>query len=293
MKKHLPFILASTTIFLGVGVLVAHAQGYTPLAPLPGTFTEAGNVKTTNITTYLSGAIKLLIAVGAALAVLFAVIGGTQYVAAGISPDAKSDAKSKITNAFIGLTLILTSYLILNSINPALVQFKEGFLPKVNPPLTDMTVVETLSYSGQLGESSCPPGDIPCGACSSCSAIPASVPTKKDGLGACYNSQQCFINTSLLGRIQAISIPNWRVTEAWPPTVKHLSACHRDGTCADLNNTNNLTDPINIKVFYDAFRAAGLNVLYESDNCAPYIAAGIANCATYDTMTNRSSFHVK
>lgn len=123
MKKHLPSILASLLVAFGVGVFVAHAQGYTPLAPLPGTYTGAVGAETTDLTTYLSGAIKLIIGVGAATAILMTIIGGTQYVAAGISPDAKSTAKTRITNSFIGLALILTSYLILNSINPKLVQF--------------------------------------------------------------------------------------------------------------------------------------------------------------------------
>lgn len=143
MKKNFPFILSLITVSLGGGVLVAHAQGYTPLAPLPGTtFTEeAGSA--TDMVTYLSGAIKLLVAVAGAVAVLMAVIGGTQYVAAGISPDAKSDAKNRITNAFIGLALILTSYLILNSINPNLVAFKFK-LKDVTPRVTVITEPSTL-----------------------------------------------------------------------------------------------------------------------------------------------------
>lgn len=141
--KYLPSILASLIISLGVGALVAHAQGYTPLAPLPGTFTEAGETKITNLSTYLSGMLKLLIAAGGALAILMAIIAGTKYVAAGISPDAKSTAKSDLTNAFIGLALILSSYLILNSINPKLVKFNLS-LPLVTivpsvPPTSTLT----------------------------------------------------------------------------------------------------------------------------------------------------------
>ena len=136
MKKHFPLILSSLIISFCAGVLVVHAQnytGYTPLAPLPGTFTGPQGSETTGLTTYLSGAIKLLIAIGGALSILMAIIGGTQYVAAGIAPSAKQDAKNRIANAFIGLTLILSSYLILYSINPKLVAFKLS-LDSVTPP---------------------------------------------------------------------------------------------------------------------------------------------------------------
>lgn len=147
MKKYLPSILASLFIALGVGALVAQAQSYVPLAGLP--IGEGGKVPANyTISTYLSGAIKLLIAIGAALSILVAIIGGTQYVAAGISPDAKNDAKGRITNAFIGLTLILTSYLILNSINPKLVAFSFT-LDKVTPD-----ALETFPASGNTWDDS-------------------------------------------------------------------------------------------------------------------------------------------
>jgi len=123
-SKPISFI-ASLTFTLGVGVIVAHAQNYTPLAPLPGTFTvdTTTGKNITNMGDYLAGSIKLLIAIGAAVSIFVGIIGGTQYVAAGISPDGKSNAKNQITNAFIGLALVISSYLILDSINPKLVQF--------------------------------------------------------------------------------------------------------------------------------------------------------------------------
>ena len=122
------------SIFIGIifttlfGVFVAHAQNYTPLAPLP--LGEGGTPLTTyTISSYLGGMLKLLIALGAGVSILVAIIGGTQYVAAGIAPSAKQDAKERILNALIGLTLVLTSYLILNSINPGLVQFNFSLPP--------------------------------------------------------------------------------------------------------------------------------------------------------------------
>ncbi|MFA5997181.1 MAG: hypothetical protein WC791_01685 [Candidatus Paceibacterota bacterium] len=120
--KHFAYIFSLVIVSLGGGILVANAQGYVPLQSLPGIINPSTG--TTDLPTYLAGMIKLLIALGAGLAVLYGVIGGTQYVAAGISPDAKSGAKERIVNALIGLTIILSSYLVLNSINPDLVNFK-------------------------------------------------------------------------------------------------------------------------------------------------------------------------
>ncbi|HBH71826.1 MAG TPA: hypothetical protein DDX26_03150 [Candidatus Yonathbacteria bacterium] len=127
MKKIVIFISLMATFF--VFASFTHAQDYTPLAPLPGTFTGATGSETTNLSTYLGGMLKLLIALGAGVSILVAIIGGTQYVVAGIAPSAKQDAKERILNALIGLTLVLTSYLILNSINPGLVQFNFSLPP--------------------------------------------------------------------------------------------------------------------------------------------------------------------
>ena len=286
--KYLPTLTASLTLFLGVGLFVAHAQGYVPLAPLPGTtITDASGVQRTDIATYVSGMIKLFIAVGASLAILFAIIGGTQYVAASINPVAKQGALEKVQNALIGLAIILSSYLVLNSIDPKLVEFNLSLAP-----VTSTRLEPTVSpYVEQMSASSCPVG-VSCVPCVGCSSIPASIPNKGCGVG------QCFLETSLLQKIKNVqslypTLTGWRITESWPPTVKHLSSCHTNGSCADLNNSNGQTVPSVIKVYYDAFTAAGLDVTYESTDCAPYIAYGITNCASYDTMTNASSFHVK
>lgn len=127
LKRVLSSILALLVISLGVGIATASAQNYTPLVPLPGTIAQGGS--TTNLSVYLAGMIKLLIALGGALAILFAIIGGVKYVAASINPSAKSDALGEVQNALIGLVIILTSYLLLNSINPKLVQFNLALEP--------------------------------------------------------------------------------------------------------------------------------------------------------------------
>jgi len=286
MKNTVIFVCATATFFMFASF--AFAQSYTPLAPLPGTYTGDAGSETTNLSLYLSGAIKLLIALGAGLSILVAIIGGTQYVAAGVSPDAKSGAKERITNALIGLTLVLVSYLILNSINPNLVSFNFMLPPVGTSPMVP-TVVPPSGVCPSPNDTSvaCCPSGIACQACSGCSLV-TSVANKGCG------TSNCYLNTTLLSKIQNVQgVSGWRITESWPPTVAHVSTCHQNGTCADLNNSGGSTDPTTIKKYYDAFKAAGLNVLYESKDCAPYKAVGITNCASYSTMTNYSSFHVK
>lgn len=146
-KKNLAPILAGLSIAMGAGVFVAYAQSYVPLAPLPGTYTGSAGSETTDLSTYLSGIIKLLIALGAMMSIFVTILGGVQYVASGITPSAKQDAKNRITNALIGLTLILTSYLILNSINPELVNLKFEL-----PPVSVALPTDTGTAGGGTSE---------------------------------------------------------------------------------------------------------------------------------------------
>ena len=141
--KYLPPITAGILIALGGGVLVAHASvpAYVPLVTLPGVTEKGVEV---NIASYLSGMIKFIIALGGALSIFMAIVGGTQYVAASINPSAKSDAKERVVNSLIGLALVLSSYLLLNSINPRLVQFS-FLLPPIGGPAPEATNVSVVS----------------------------------------------------------------------------------------------------------------------------------------------------
>lgn len=92
---------------------------YQLLAPLPGTETAPG---ITSPERYITGVFSLLIGIAGVLAVIMIIVGGIKYM----STDAfsgKSEAKNTIQNAIGGLLLALGAWVILNSINPALVNF--------------------------------------------------------------------------------------------------------------------------------------------------------------------------
>lgn len=121
MKKILMTLFVLTTLIIGGSSFVAYAAdtSYVPLEPLPG-LPEGSSV---TFTEYMPYAFNLLIGVSFALAFIMIVWGGVEYM----STDAvygKSEGKQKITNALWGLLLVLGAYIILQTINPCLVNFR-------------------------------------------------------------------------------------------------------------------------------------------------------------------------
>lgn len=101
--------------------LVVFAQtDYTLLAPLPGG-SEQIPAGTEGFVTYISQLFTFLLSAAAILALVMLVIGGLQYLGSAGNPQMISDAKGRITNALLGLLLAVAAWLILITINPALV----------------------------------------------------------------------------------------------------------------------------------------------------------------------------
>lgn len=255
--KHYLLKLAVFIGLLTIGAYVAYAQDYTPLAPLP-VGTGGATPATYTMSTYLSGMIKLLIALGAVTSILMAIIGGTQYVASGIAPSAKDDAKGRIQNAFIGLALILASYLILNSISPNLVQFNFG-LPKIGV----LPGTGTADVSVGTGTA----------VCTNCVPPNSSIPMKAPGQG-CALPGPCTVSPLIAGKLETLanvlSAENvgWQISEAWPPTRPHRAECQnpgpKAGTCVDASLSSKT--PTNINKFTETATNNGLRAVYEVPN---------------------------
>jgi phosphatidylglycerophosphatase A len=285
-KCLLTFVVALLALFTSpIASYAADGFTYIPLEPIPGSETAA------KMPEYITGIYKFALwAVGIA-AMFMITIGGAMYLTSAGNTSALGNAKNVITDAIVGLVLALVAWFLLNLINPDILTGDLSIfniIGGIAAPSTDQ--IDSPTAVSQ-GASTNPTGST---VCSSCTDIPASVPNKGCSPTNGYTPQNCKLDSALLAKIMAInpSVTGWRITESYPPTVTHLSKCHKNGTCADLNNSGGSTDPATIKKYYDAFKAAGLNVLYESKNCSPYKAAGVDNCATYPTMTNASSFHV-
>ena len=72
---------------------------------------------------YFNKIYRLMVGITGVLAVIMIVVGGLEYIASAANPSAKQSAKNRIWAAIGGLLLALSSYLILQTINPNLVNF--------------------------------------------------------------------------------------------------------------------------------------------------------------------------
>ncbi len=101
---------------------------YTVLVPLPGTTKSCGagangvTTCTTNWNTYLQGAFKLSIGIAAGMAFVMITFGGIIY-ATSDAITGKSQGKEYIENALWGLLLVIGAWVILNTINPNILNF--------------------------------------------------------------------------------------------------------------------------------------------------------------------------
>lgn len=133
-------LFASAVLFLILTAGYAHAQTqqtsqfctggtctYVPLEPLPclagSTGCKNGALDTSSIASAIPNAFKLLIGAGAIIAVVMIVLGALTYMFSDIAGN-KKNALTRIRNAMWAIVILVSSYLILYTINPDLVTFK-------------------------------------------------------------------------------------------------------------------------------------------------------------------------
>jgi len=105
--------------------------------------------------------------IGGVLALGVIIYGGLMYTASGGNASTIGEAKKWITSAIFGLILLLSSYLILNILNPSLTTLKEivlGFNPRIEAPPIDVIgdSLEGNWCSILNGEANFVPGEQTC-----------------------------------------------------------------------------------------------------------------------------------
>lgn len=149
------------------------------------------------------------------IATLIIMAGGLLWLTSGGDATKIGQAKKLITGSITGLLMLVSMNLLLRYINPDLIKLKGIELGKIAD-------TEPVSSVGN------PRNSTECFECESLSPI-----VFKDG--GLVNKD---LKVKLLAALNADSSLEWRVTEAYPPTVKHNSTCHYNGTCVDIALTN-------------------------------------------------------
>jgi hypothetical protein len=121
MNTSLKRTFLALCIFIGLSMSTSVlAIDYKPLTTIPGVSAKGIPLETPK--NLVLGIYTASIGIASILAVIMIVIGGIKYTVME-SFDVKTDAKKQITAAFLGLVLLLGSYLILRTINKDLVEF--------------------------------------------------------------------------------------------------------------------------------------------------------------------------
>jgi len=110
------------SIIAVVGLFVSPVLAYTLSESIPGGPTEGQKVKVEDTGKYFEAIFNFVLAAAAILAVIMIVIGGLKHIGAAGNPNTIKDAKDQIYWAILGLILALSSWMILNTINPDLLK---------------------------------------------------------------------------------------------------------------------------------------------------------------------------
>ena len=187
------------------------------------------------------------------------------------------EARSMMTNVLIGFAIILTAWLIVDTVmktfvNQALIGASGSGTDASYGPWNAIKCVAPPGYTitqpvtGGIVVVDGKPTATGC--IGSCVTIPSGITIKAtacSGGVACTVSDQIAGNLGTLdGKLDAAGV-EWTVTEAYPPTVQHKNPCHANGTCIDASIASPTVD--NIKKFMDASKTSGLRPVYEGMDC--------------------------
>ena len=127
-------------------VPVGDPNTYNLLAPIGG----LKEVKTDSIGDYFNTIFKIAIGLCGALAVIMIVIGGVQYMG-DESVFGKTEAKSKIMSAILGLLIALGAFALLNTIDPALTGKNGLNVDQVTAEIQAIEYIPTKTYENITG----------------------------------------------------------------------------------------------------------------------------------------------
>ena len=186
---------------------------------------------------------------------------GFLWMTSAASPGNIALAKRYITNAILGAVLLLSSYIILYTINPDLVggtltlpEITQGPIAQPPPPLGAVCPASVNQYNK------------PDNGCAGCVAIDVGI-SRKSGVGGIKAPNPLVassVNSGLVTMLgeTVISGIDWEVTEAYCPTVSHLDSSHYNGHGIDIAMRSSIT-AANLDQLCLAAQTAGFTIANE------------------------------
>jgi len=140
--------------------LPIHTEIPIPTSPVEQGVNTYSNGVVRDVADYIQVIYNFLISIVGVIAAVMMIIGGFQYLTSAGDAGKIGAAKKRITDAIIGLVLALSSYALLNTINPALLSFKP-LSPGINAVTTELSFLPwcedepTSSHVQALSASDC------------------------------------------------------------------------------------------------------------------------------------------
>ena len=133
---------------------------------------QSSDTSTGNIARYISAIYQYAIGIVGILAAVVLMFGGVLWIVAGGNATQISEAKAWIGAALTGIVLALTSYLILNTVNPALVNLQTSKIEQVTESKIyscRKVVNGKQTCTDDATEQTCTDGTLSVSGCSCCS----------------------------------------------------------------------------------------------------------------------------
>lgn len=217
----------------------------------------------------INNLLRFAVSLGVVVATLIFAYAGFLLVTSPTNPGNIARAKSMFLNTLIGFLFVLGAYLIVDTIMKTFSTFPgwESVIPSGTSRCTEPSVP-----SGNTGGVQTGGGTAGCPTCTSLTSA---------GL-TCKIASSCTVTPEAASKLAVLNSNfngEWTITEAYPPTVNHANACHKNGTCVDVGFRGGTTYTAdNIKEFVSASSAAGLRAVYETKSSSErdtLVAAGV------------------
>lgn len=100
------------------------------------------------IAVYVTAIYNYLLGIGGILAAIALMVGGVIWLVSAGNASRVTEAKSWITGSITGIVILLTSYILLNQINPELIGMQYLKLETINPIVAETELTPALDFNG-------------------------------------------------------------------------------------------------------------------------------------------------